>query len=263
MSVSEIKNEIVKLTKMMNEPQSISYRSTRSDWVVTQRFLSEISNLMQYYGNYVGKAKAEHYDYKEEIDKIDGNIKSYFEHMLESPVSDYCFKLTGLMINKISEQISFIENIGKVNIERSISNKLYQELTKERDSLKEINEFLVKHNGLPELNKLLEQSKNIGLPTDEYWVLALCSLNLMEAIVNKKLEILGEKFDGNFKDKYNRLCDSIKKKEQKDISKIMPFALYDSIRNKLDHASNVNKVTPNEAIQINVIVNDLINQLFS
>jgi len=65
---------------------------------------------------------------------------------------------------------------------------------------------MVQYKGVPELNNLLETARNIQLPTDEYWVLALCSSNLIEAIVNKKLKELDMKIEGAFKQKYLNKC---------------------------------------------------------
>lgn len=121
---------------------------------------------------------------------------------------------------------------------------------------------MVRFKGLPELNELLETSRNVGLPTDEHWVLALCSANLIEAIVNKKLEELDESTEGNFEKRYKRLAQAIKKKEHRDISQLLPLAIYKGIRNKLDHASHSNRVTPKEAKDISKIVKDLINEVF-
>jgi len=121
---------------------------------------------------------------------------------------------------------------------------------------------MVRFKGLPELNELLETSRNAGLPTDDHWVLALCSANLIEAIVNKKLEELGESTEGNFEKRYKKLAQTIKKKERRDISQLLPLAIYKEIRSKLDHASHSNRVTPKEAKYISKIVKNLIIEVF-
>jgi hypothetical protein len=108
----------------------------------------------------------------------------------------------------------------------------------------------------------MEIAKNNSLLLDEFWVLALCSSNLIEAVVNKKLEQLGEKADGNFEERYKRLCKVIKEKEVKDIFQLLPSAVY-KVRNKLDHSSDSNTVTPKESREISRMVIDFMNEVFS
>lgn len=108
---------------------------------------------------------------------------------------------------------------------------------------------------------MLETAKNVSLPLDEYWALALCSSNLIEALVNKKLEKLGKKTDGNFEEKYQKLCRVIKEKEGRDISQILPSAIY-NVRNELDHSSDSKRVIPKEAKDISKMVIDFMNEVF-
>jgi len=54
----------------------------------------------------------------------------------------------------------------------------------------------------------------------------------------------------------------IKEKEGKDISQLLPLALYDGIRNKLDHASESNRVTPKEAQDISEWVIKFMKEIF-
>jgi len=122
--------------------------------------------------------------------------------------------------------------------------------------------IMVQYKCLPELNTLMEIAKNNSLLLDEFWVLALCSSNLIEAVVNKKLEQLGEKADGNFEERYKRLCKVIKEKEVKDIFQLLPSAVY-KVRNKLDHSSDSNTVTPKESREISRMVIDFMNEVFS
>ena len=130
----------------------------------------------------------------------------------------------------------------------------------EKDELKKTVEIMVQYKGLPELNTLLETAKDNSLPLDEYWVLALCSSNLIEAVVNRKLDKLGEKADGNFEERYKKLCKAIKEKEGRDISQILPSAIY-KVRNKLDHSSDSNRVTPKEAKDISKMVIEFMNEV--
>jgi hypothetical protein len=142
-----------------------------------------------------------------------------------------------------------------------ISKASYDKLLVEKENLKRTVEIMVQYKGLPELNNLLETAKNNALPLDEYWVLALCASNLIEAVVNKKLEKLGEKAEGNFEDRCKKLCKIIKEKEGRDISQLLPSAVY-KVRNKLDHSSDSNRVTPKEAKDISKMVIEFINEIF-
>jgi hypothetical protein len=76
------------------------------------------------------------------------------------------------------------------------------------------------------------------------------------------LEKLGGKVEGSFEDRYKKLCELMNQKENKHISRLLPSALYKGIRNKLDHASDSNRVTPEEAIRISEIVKDFIHEVF-
>ena len=114
-----------------------------------------------------------------------------------------------------------------------------------------------------ELDELLENSRRIGLPTDRNWVLALCSANLIEAIVYKKLNDLGESCEGSFEARYDRLVKAVKEKEKgRDLQRLLPLAIYRGIRNKLDHESHESNVTAKEAKKISEIVIDLMNEVF-
>jgi hypothetical protein len=106
----------------------------------------------------------------------------------------------------------------------------------------------------------MENARNHSLPIDEYWVLALCSSNLIETVVNKKLEQLKVKADGNFEERYKKLCKVIKEKEGRGISQLLPSAIY-KVRNKLDH-SDFNIITPKEAREISKMVSEFMNEVF-
>jgi len=128
--------------------------------------------------------------------------------------------------------------------------------------LKPIEERFHEGLALPELGELLDKAKATGLLVGENWVLALCSVNLIESLVNKKLEQLKESTDGSFDIRYKRLISAIKAKEKRDIQQLLPLALYNVIRNKLDHASHTSKVTSKEAKEISNIVISILKDLF-
>jgi len=134
---------------------------------------------------------------------------------------------------------------------------------REKKEAENIAKFLVQYRGLPELQTLIEKANSIEIAIDEYWVLALCSINLLEAIVNKKLADLKIKLSlsEKFEEKYNRLCETIKEKEAKDLPQLLPSALY-KVRNKLDHASESNRVTPKEAKDISEWVIKFMKEIF-
>lgn len=255
MSAEEVRKQI------KNVQQSISYRSTTLG-EINYSFLRQVNLLQDSYGAFLGKAKAQFPEYIKEINNISDEIKTYFEYMTRSSNADYCFKLANLAIGKISELLLFIEGLRASPPERKISKRAYEQLVKESEANRRALEILVKYKGLPELNELLEKARNVKLPIDEHWVLALCSANLIEAVVNKKLKDLELSTEGSFENRYKRLANGIKEKEKRDIQKLLPLALYKEVRNKLDHASHALRVTPREAKDISKIVIDLISEVF-
>jgi hypothetical protein len=262
MSANEVKKHIELVQDKMTDYSSTTLNFITAQSEITPRFLSYVNLLLQKYGEFVGEAKAKHFDYLEEIGELDEEIKLYFGQLTMSSEANYSFKLVNLAIGKISEVLSFISGLEGRPPEEKISRQVYEKLVREKDDLEKVVKILVTYKGLPELGELLEKARNIRLMIDENWVLALCSTNLIEAIVNKKLEEYKVSTEGNFENKYFRLVNVIKEKEQRDIQQLMPLALYKGIRNKLDHASHTYRVTPNEAKQISKIVIDLIAEVF-
>ena len=260
MSTEEVRGQI---NKVQNEMTSLSSTTVRygEGVVITEHFLQQVSLLLSKYGTLVGNAKATYPEYLEEIDQIDEIIRGYLEYLMKSRQSDHCFKLVNLAVGKISEFVSFVERLKAIPPKEKVSRVAYEKAVRENETLRKTIEIMVKYKGLPELNDLLETARNSGLSTDENWVLALCSVNLIESVVNKKLDDLGESTKGNFESRYERLRKVIKEKEQRDIQQLLPIALYKVIRNKLDHASHVNRVTPEEAKDICKIVVSLMAEL--
>lgn len=256
--IEEIREQINAIHSGIKEPYH--YKSYDA---ITRHFWADVNLLLEKYGRLIGRAKAKYFDHSEEINSIDKKIKEYSELLLRRADADQSLHLANLVTGKISELLSFVEELEASPPKEKVSKVAYDKLLTENEGLKKAIEVMVRFKGLPELNELLEASRNAGLPTDEHWVLALCSANLIEAIVNKKLESLGESTKGAFTQRYRRLVKIIKEKEQRDISELLPLAIYDGIRNKLDHASHSNRVTPEEALDISKIVRNLIDEIFS
>jgi len=261
MSVEEVRKAISSVQSAMTDRRSYYYED--NDQVVSSYYLATISSLTRSYGQYIGKGKAANPTYIDEINKLDEKITEYLELFVKSKRTDYCFKLTNLLINKISEILFFIENLDNIPIKEMVLKSDYKELLLEKKGIEIALEHMSKYRGDPKLEDLLLKTRSIGIPLDEHWVLSLCSVNLMEALVNRKLDQLGVDSGGSFKQKINRLSDEIKKRENRDISNLVPRALYDGIRNKLDHASDKNIITYQEALHISDIVMQLLDELFS
>lgn len=261
MSAGAVRYQINKVQSAMKGSESSHLRYGDRVRTVTEHFLHDISVLHEKYGEFVGKAKASHPEYLQRISEMSKVVREYYEHLTETPQSDYCFKLVGLVIGKISETLTFVEGLEAQPPEKKVSRSAYEKLVREKDDLRRTIEIMVKYKGLPELNELLETARKVKLPTDIHWVLALCSVNLIEAVVNKKLVELGLPTKGNFENRYKRLVSAIREKELREIQQLLPLALYNVIRNKLDHASHVNKVTSKEAKDISKIVINLIEEI--
>jgi len=263
MSLEEVEKQIKTIQDTINVKQSIIFSNLSKQTEITPFFLNKVSILLESYGQFVGNAKAKHYTYLDDINNIDGIARGYFEDLMTSHNAKTCFKLVSLGVGKISELLQFVKGIELSKPAESIPKAKYEKLVKEDEINKGIIETLIKYKGLPELNELLESARDVKLPVDEHWVLALCSANLIEAVVNKKLDGLEKPTQGNFEKRYKRLAQIIEEKEQRDISQLLPLAIYSGIRHKLDHASHSNRVTPKEAKDISRIVVNLIVELFS
>lgn len=259
MSATEVR---IHIQEIRNNMGLLSVTSRQGEgYIITYDFLELVNRLLESYGEFLGKIKARHIEHLEEFNEYNKRIMYHFKAMNKSSEANYSFKQVNLAIGEISGLLSFGEEL-EGSTERKVAVSAYNKLAKENETLTKMNELLIKHRGLPELNELLTTGKEVGLPIDEHWVLALCSSNLIESLVNKKLEELNEAKDGNFRKRYNRLATKIKEKEGRDVSQLLPMAVYDGIRNKLDHASHANIVTQDEANQVCKIVTNLIAELF-
>jgi len=230
--------------------------------VLPTTFMGQITLLQRLYGEYLGRAKAENPELSSELTAMDKVITEYFQDFARAFNPEDCLKKISIAIGKISELVSFVETSKSNPPKLNVSKEAYDALLREKKEMEKTAEFLFKHGNFPEVSALLETAKDIGLPVDEPWVLALCSSNLIEAVVNRKLEKLGEKAEGSFRARYQKLCKIIKEKEGRDIQQLLPIALYEGIRNKLDHASDSNRVTPKEAKDISKMVTEFMNEIF-
>lgn len=262
MSREEVELQIKEIQRDIDSRWSSEYSGISDQHEITPYFLNKVSNLLEVYGRFLGNAKAKHYAYLDDLNQIHSKVEEYFEGLMSSHNAKTCFKLVSLGIGKISELLQFAQGIETSKPVEGISKAKYEKLKTEDEIKKRTIETLVRYKGLPELNELLESAGDVQLPVDEHWVLALCSANLIEAIVNKKLESFEKLTKGSFQKRYNTLAQTIKEKEGRDISRLLPLAIYDGIRNKLDHASHSNSVTPKEAKDISRIVMNLISELF-
>jgi hypothetical protein len=257
MSEKNIRDQIALIRDNMGD--GITYDSNIGS--IGEKFFEDVNELQEMYGSFIGKAKINHQDYSEELQAMNNEISVFFMTLCKVSDIDSSFKLINLAVGKISELLSFVEALEASPPKKNVSHASFDKVSRERDELKKVVEVMVQYKGLPELNNLLESAKNVSLPLDEYWVLALCSSNLIEAVVNKKLEKLGEKTDGNFEERYKKLCRVIKEKEGRDISQLLPSAIY-KVRNKLDHSSDSNKVTPKEAKEMSKMVIEFMSEVF-
>jgi hypothetical protein len=227
---------------------------------ITEKFLQDVSLLQQQYGAYIGEVRAKHSDYWEELNKFDQRIEECFAALVRTSNHKDCFKVVNVAMQIISQVVSFGETLEALPEGQKVTKQAYEKVLDENKALNKAIE-IVRSVGHPELNSLLEKARRVGLETDETWVLALCSSNLIEEVVNKKLEELNGKVEGDFKNRYNKLCELVKSKEGRDISRLLPLALYNGVRNKLDHATP-NKVTPKEAKDISEFVRKFIDEIF-
>jgi len=197
----------------------------------------------------------------QEIVDYDVYISKCFEGLLETSMADKCFQFTNLAIGKISQLIAYTQTLEALPKD-VVPKALFDQAVIEKEQIEKTAKFLAMCGNMPEINSLIENGCKIGLPIDKHWVLALCSVNLIEATVNLKLEKMGLKAEGSFKEKYRKLCSLIKEQEHRELFQLLPTALYDGVRNKLDHASNSNRVTEKEAKEINRFVMRFIGQVF-
>ena len=259
MSSDKLRNQIQVIQGRMKNPYYSNYEKNSK---ITAFYQSDANLLQQIYGEYLGNARAKHKEYSKEFSEFDYDIRTCFVKLAQTEYYVSSFGIINLAIGKICELVSFVETIESMPPEDTVPITHYNKLLREKEEAEKTARFLVQHTGLPELRTLMENTNKVGIAIDEYWVLALCSSNLIEAVVNRKLEQLGEKAGGSFRARYQKLCRIIKQKENRELQKLLPIALYEGVRNKLDHASDSNRVTPQEAKDIGKMVIAFMNDVF-
>ncbi|MBU7026371.1 MAG: hypothetical protein HXS48_05465 [Theionarchaea archaeon] len=160
---------------------------------------------------------------------------------------------------------SGLQDLGK---ERSRVEKIsetlsvLQRMAGERDRLETEKEKLtLRIARLEEVSRDFSHLINIGntIGVDENWIISACALSLIEVMVNKKLDELGEKKEGDFRKRLNRLVEQVKKKEGREVGKIMLDIFY-SARNKVLHGGGV--PTEDEKRKIVDFVGELADKLW-
>jgi len=253
MSALDVRKRIKELKSEMAEHSLSAY--------ITDDIILKVNDLLDDYGTFLGEAKAKYRDYLEELKELDSQVEAYFRSFAKAHDYDFGCGVIALGVRKISELLSFVDKLGAIP-EDKVPKRLYEKLLEENEANKKVIEILSRVRGIPELNELLEKAGRTGIGIDESWALAICSVNLIEAGVNLKLEKLRESTEGSFARRYKRLISAIKTKENRNIQQLLPMALYNGIRNKLDHASHANRVTSKEANEIKKIVVSILDDLF-
>jgi len=226
-----------------------------------------MNDLLRAYGAFLGEGKAKYPTHAQVLDKMDAEARSYFQGALDEKVNPgyradrYCSLIT-LGAQKISEIVGYIRTLDKILPKDTIQKELYDKLLEENKQQKTLIKMLVESRGPSQLNELLERSRTIGIKVDDYWVVAVCAVNLVEALMNKKLIDLGESTEGDFTQRLERVVSSIKRKENREIQRMLPESLYKGVRQKLDHASHKYRPTPAEADNIVKTVIGFLDELF-
>jgi hypothetical protein len=96
---------------------------------------------------------------------------------------------------------------------------------------------------------------------DETNSMCISSLSLFEIAINKKLADLGEKTEGEFGKRYERLVEVARKKEHKELPSVLPEAMYKA-RSILLHAGHEKIPTKKESEQIMKWIEEFITKLF-
>jgi len=97
--------------------------------------------------------------------------------------------------------------------------------------------------------ELIKKAEKI-LPINEDWIICVSALMLVEAVVNKKLEELGESIKGSFKERYERLVDVVRQKEKRELPRLLPRLIYEGLRHLAAHGGHKFQPTPDEAKSI-------------
>jgi len=225
--------------------------------------LHALEELLEVFGSVLGRAKVDFPAYSEQLSKLDQDARSYFQilpkfvHELKEFVQ-YCM----LGVQKVSEAIAIVERLDNPPQGMTVAKQEYDRLASENEIQKRVIKMLSESRGYPDLLNLTSIAKSGGIEVDENWVLAVCAVNLIEAAVNKKLEDLGQSIEGDFSKKLSRLTVAVKESEGRIIQQMLPSALYDKVRHRLDHASHKYHPTEAEAENIYRDVASFLQDLF-
>jgi len=96
---------------------------------------------------------------------------------------------------------------------------------------------------------------------DETTCMCISSLSLFEIAINKKLADFGEKPEGEFGRRYERLVEVVRKKEQKELPTVLPEAMYKA-RSILLHGAHEKIPTRQESEQIMKWIEGFMMKLF-
>jgi len=258
MSSKEVRSKIQGLQSLIKESNK-SYSQ-----IDLEQILTAYGALLESYGSLKGGAEAKYPMYQEIIEAKNEEIKGNTETISIIKTKPLSFRkemsllLIDRAIQRMSEFISFMDILETNPPKDLILKEDYNRVAKKSDEHKAVANAFTKAGFLPILQKLIEEVKGLGLDVDEEWVISVCAINLLEAGVNKKLEDLGEKTEGSFIDRLNRLIEIERTKEKKEVPQLLVEAFYRVIRNKLDNAGLKYHPTPSEA---NMVANHVLEFL--
>jgi len=213
-----------------------------------------------------------------QILKLAGSVFPHHEsYFTEQAKHDYPWQVTE---NRIGAVFDYIERLlqaseGKAGFEdqaqkyKNESEALQRKceelenqnklLAQQLALLQKSHEKILEIAPLASLSKLLEEARPLGV--DENWAIGICALNLLEAAVTKKLDDLGEYSGDSFEARYRRLVETVRRKEHRDIDRLLPKPFYDA-RSKLVHGGHKHRPTPEETEIMVKYVTNFIKDLF-
>jgi len=254
--VNMAKYNLFQIMKEISERQTIT-------GPISNQIIIAVAKLLDAFGEYLGAKRAEHPTHVSEIEVLDRDARSCFQDArLHVDNSSQYMTVIGIGVQKVSETVRWLEDLSK-QPKDLITKDEYDKAVKERKEAENALERILRNWGPPALKEIISKAQSGGLGhLDESWIIAVCSVNLVEAAVNRKLEILGSSTEGKFKERLDRLATLVKEKEGRDIQKVLPRMLYEGPRQLLDHASHGQGVTPEEADQIRRAVVSFLENLF-
>jgi len=208
--------------------------------------------LPDFYGNTASKSTLYRY-HKEGADKLVSKgfldrerrpTAIAFDIVPESALKKMTMKLH-LELTQLYNEKSNVDSARF--IAESELRKMREQIEKLESSLRNVTQQLA----LVNQNKIQNVIQRFGfLGIDENWVSVLVALNLVEMSMKQKIESLGIKPRGSFKELYDLLEREISTKEKREIRAssvfIKPKHLYD-FRSKMDHDGLKVKIKEEEA----------------